>query len=284
MRADPQLARLQRWMQEVVVHPGTIHEALASPTVVAQGTSAADVILPSRTLDPAERLEIYQGMYVLRMAEALASDYPALQHFLGDHGFHELVSDYVEVFPSRSYTLNRLGEHMPDYLRKARALKHHAFLSELARLELAVAQVFDAPEVSPLSEAQIAAVPAEDWARAVLKPVRAFQLLHLRYNANDYAQAVKQGTRAPRPRRKTSFVAVYRRDYGVYRHALPRAAHDLLSELAGGAALGDAVRATMKRGGRAREQQYFRWFRDWVAGGVFASVRVRGPGRTRTFD
>jgi hypothetical protein len=276
MRASLPLERLQRWMQEVVVHPGTIEEALSSPAAAAHAAGAAELILPSRTLEPAERIEIYQGMYVLRMAEALASDYPALQHFLGGHAFHELVRDYVQVHPSRSYTLNRLGDHLPDYLENARTLKQHAFLAELARLELAVAQVFDAPEVAPLSEAQIAEVPLEDWERAVLQPVPAFRLLTMRHNANDYAQAVKQETRPPRPRPGTSYVAIHRRAYAVYRHALPRAGHDLLQKLADGVALGDAVRTAMKRRGRerAQEQQYFRWFRDWVAGGVFASVRI----------
>ena len=45
------------------------------------------MILPSRTLQPEERLAIYQGMYLLRMEEALETDYPALKHFLGDEAF-----------------------------------------------------------------------------------------------------------------------------------------------------------------------------------------------------
>lgn len=275
MPASLPLETLQRWMQEVVVHPGSIDDALASPAAATYAAGAADLILPSRTLAPAERVEIYQGMYLLRMSDALLADYPALARFLGEDAFFELVRDYVQVYPSRSYTLNRLGDHMPDFLRNARRRKHHLFLAELARLELAVAQVFDAPEVAPLGEAQIAAVPLEDWERAVLRPVPAFQLLRLRWNANDYAQAVKQETRPPRPRRVSGYVAVYRRDYAVYRHALTRAGHDLLQQLADGVALGRAVRAAMKRGGRRiPEQQFFRWFRDWVAGGVFGSVRV----------
>ena len=43
---------------------------------------ATAAILPSRTLTPVERVGIYHGMYLLRMQEALATDYPALKHFL----------------------------------------------------------------------------------------------------------------------------------------------------------------------------------------------------------
>lgn len=276
MPASLPLDRLQRWMQGVVVHPGSIDEALASPEAMAETASASEVVLPSKTLTPAERIEIYQGMYLLRMADALASDYPALKHFLGEHGFFELVRDYVQVYPSRSYTLNRLGEHMPEYLRNARGRKHQEFLTDLARLELAVAEVFDAAQVEPLSESQIGAVRLEEWERAVLRAVPALRLLSFRYNANDYAQAVKQAKRAPKPRLKETWVAVYRRDYAVWRHALPRAAHDLLSDLVAGVSLGQAIQAALKRDPqrRPREEQLFRWFRDWVAGGVFASVRI----------
>ncbi len=34
--------------------------------------------------------------------EALSADYPASRHFLGHHGFWNLVSQYVEWYPSKS--------------------------------------------------------------------------------------------------------------------------------------------------------------------------------------
>ena len=136
--------------------------------------------------------------------------------------------------------------------------------------------VFDAAQVEPLSESQIGAVRLEEWERAVLRAVPALRLLRFRYNANDYAQAVKEAKRAPKPRLKETWVAVYRRDYAVWRHALPRAAHDLLSDLVAGVPLGQAIQAALKRDPRRRprEEQLFRWFRDWIAGGIFASVRI----------
>ena len=44
-------------------------------------------MLPSQTLTSAERLDIYRDMYLLRMEEALAIDYPGLKHFLGEEEF-----------------------------------------------------------------------------------------------------------------------------------------------------------------------------------------------------
>lgn len=274
MPASIPLDRLQRWMQSVVVHAGSIEQALGAPEAVREVEGAAAVIRPSKTLTPAERVEIYHAMYPLRMEEALATDYPALKHFLGGPGFFELAQQYVRVYPSRCYTLNRLGDHMPEFLKNAAERKHQAFLVDLARLELAVTEVFDERETSALSEAGIAALKPEDWEHAVLRPVAALRLVDLRYNANDYVQALKDEQRAPRPKQKPTWVAIYRKQFAVYRQELSRPAYELLAELVAGAALGAAIQAALLRDARRRPHpdQLSRWFRDWVAAGMFASV------------
>src|SRR5688572_33122085 len=119
MAPDIPLETLQRWMQEVCVHLGAVEDAVAAPAaarLVAPAEIGA-VILPSASLTPVERLEIYQSMYVLRMHDALESDYPGLMRWLGPRRFRALVEAYVAAHPSRSYTLNRLGDHLPAYLR-----------------------------------------------------------------------------------------------------------------------------------------------------------------------
>lgn len=272
------LERLQQWMQSVVVHPGGIDEALASPEAEAtlRAGGLGEVILPSRTLTPAERLEVYHDMYLLRMYDALQFDYPALEHFLGEARFRELVRDYVQAFPSRSYSLNRLGDRLPEFLRTA-SVPRRDFCVDLARLELAVTEVFDAPETPALSEAAIAAVPPDAWERARLRPVSAFRLLSFRYPVNDYLQSVRdEDHRHPPARVKNTWAAIYRRDYAVYRLDLSRSAHDLLADVAAGLPLGEALAAALRRGGRPRPEPdlLFRWFREWVSGGVFQGVEL----------
>lgn len=272
------LARLQRWVQGVVVHEGAVEDALAAPEVVAElpAERIGDVLLPSKTLRPAERLDIYHAMYPLRMYDTLAADYPGLEHFLGDDGFRDLVRDYTRVHPSRGYTLNRLGDHLPDFVKTAR-VRRPAFGHELARLELAVTHVFDAEETPRLTEAQIAAVPPEAWERAVLRPVAAFRLMSFRHPVNAYLQTVKDDVHDhPKPRRKDEWVVVYRRDYGVYRKDLTRAGHDLLADLVAGRPLGEALRRAVREGGRRApsETELFRWFREWVSAGLFRAVEI----------
>lgn len=271
---DLPLERMQRWMQGVVVHPGSIDEAVQAGAEVP-AERLGEAILPSSTLTPAERLEIYQVSYVLRMEEALAHDYEALKHFMGDEAFGDLVVRYVQVHPSRSHTLNRLGDHFPDFVRTAEGVQRRDFCYDLARLEQAVSQVFDAEETPALSEAQIAAVPPEAWDRARFAPIAAFRLLAFRYPVDAYLQSVQEDDHEhPKARLKDEWVAVYRRSHSMQRLGLSRAAHDLLRDLVGGMPLGAAITKAVREGGRRapREEELFRWFRDWVSGGLFRSV------------
>jgi Putative DNA-binding domain len=278
MALELPLDRLQRWMQGVVTHEGAVEDALTAPEVRSELSPErlADVILPSRSLTPAERLDIYHSMYPIRMHDALAADYPGLVHFLGDAAFRRLVADYIALHPSKSHTLNRLGDHLPDFVKTAR-VRRPGFCHDLARLELAISHVFDAEETPRLTEAEIAAVPEEAWERAVLRPVAAFRLLAFRHPVDAYLQTVKDENHDhPGARLKDEWVAVYRRDYGVFRLALSRAAHDLLADLVAGTSLGESI-ARVLRTGRKRapsETELFRWFREWVSGGLFRAIEL----------
>jgi hypothetical protein len=267
-------------MQEVVVHQGSIDEALASKAARAEvpPDRLGELVLPSRTLSPAERVEIYQRMYLLRMEEALEIDYPALRHLLGPRGFRDLVRDYVASFPSRSYTLNRLGDDLPAFILAAGGRRHRGFRHDLARLELALTEVFDEAETPPLSPEAVAAVPMEAWPAARLRPIAAFRLLALRHPVNAYVKSIRKGARRhPPPRRQDSWLVVHRRHYRVYRRELAQPAYRLLAELAQGTPLGEAVASAGRGRAAAKPPQLYRWFREWMARGLFRAVEEGRP-------
>jgi hypothetical protein len=284
MAIDPGLERVQRWMQTCILNQGTAEEAINSRA--AQAAVPADVarelVLPSKTLAPLERLDIYRGMYLLRMEEALAIDYPALKHFLGDEEFMRLVERFVEVFPSRSYTLNRLGDHLPEFLATFERLPKKEFCEDLARLEFGLTMVFDAPETAPLTPEAVRAVPQAAWETARLKPIAAFRLFEFSYPASRYLGAVDEENPYPRLARKKTWVVAYRRNFLVHRMDLAAPAHALLSALASGDSVGDAIVSVMTSKWRpaVKQSQLFEWFRDWMSEGLFQAVELAENPRT----
>ena len=278
------LERLQRWMQAVVVHPGSVEEAVVSPPA-AELADVSRVILPSASLSPVERVGLYHGMYLLRMEEALQSDYPGLQHYLGAARFRRLVAEYVVAHPSRSYTLNRLGDHLPTFLRTCRSVPKPAFCADMATLELAMTEAFDAEETPPLTAADLADIPEDAWPGAVLQPVASLRLVALRYPVTAWLDADRgESHEHPPIRRQDTWVVVFRNEYQVYRQDVPREAFELLSLLVSGQPLGAAVETLLRSRRRVEPDPLFRFFRQWMGSGLFRGVALGGPGRTRTFD
>lgn len=279
MSPELTLAGLQRWMQTVIVHPGTTTEALASEQAAAtvRPRRLASVILPSATLTAAERVGVYHGMYVVRMAEALESDYPALAHFLGEAGWRELVRQYVTAHPSRSYTLNHLGRELAGWLLEAPLLARREFCHDLARLEWAVAESFDAAETPRVGESELSAVPPDGWPRVRLVASGALRLLALRWNANEWLDSAKdEAHEHPRPRRRPTRLAVFRRNYSVYRRELSPAAYRLLADVVAGVPVGRALAAALRRRGAPTPETLRSWFRGWAADGLFSRVEIGG--------
>ena len=269
--SDPGLARTQRWMQAFILADGDDETALAAAQVQAEiaKDDALAMVLPSATLTSLERVGIYRDMYMGRLGEALEADYPGVMHFLGVEAFQSLVGRYVEVYPSRSYTLNRLGDHLPVFIATQTDLKNREFLHELGRLELALTEIFDAPESPVLSPEAIAAVPAEAWETARLQPIAALRLLSFGYPVSEYLGAVAGENSFPKIRKKQTWVAAYRNNFRVHRLDLKRSAFELLEAIVSGASVGTAVSQC-----RVSQRQLFEWFRQWTAEELFQSVAV----------
>ena len=273
---DLGLPRLQRWMQAVIEQPGTVDEAVLSEAARAEldPDEIGRVVLPSKTLTPVERVGVYQGMYLLRMIEALEGDYPAVAHFLGADEFADLVTRYAAAHPSTSYTFNRFGRRFPEFIRKTR-VRGKAFVADLARLELSVTEVFDAPASPAWPAEEIAKIPQDAWETAVLRPIAALRLGAFGHAVNAYLQSVKEENHDhPDTGRKPTWTAVWRKSYEVWRLDLSEPAYAFLDALTRGRPFGKAVAASARRLQGNPGDQLFRWLRDWVAEGMFEGVTL----------
>jgi hypothetical protein len=195
---------------------------------------------------------------------------------LGHARFHELVEGYVAAHPSRSYTLNRLGDHLPEYVAGCTELPRSALLADLARLELAITLVFDAERDEPLDAEAIAAVPAETWPGARFRTVAAMRLLRLDYPVDDLLQSIKRGEPRPTLRKSPRHLLVFRSDLAVKQLALSKREWTLLAALRDGLALEEAVGTLSGMRPSVSETELFGWFRDWTRMGLFSGVVTAG--------
>jgi hypothetical protein len=157
---------------------GGFWRAIASePGTLTAGAGLLSVAAPSATLGSEERLRVYADAYFWRLRDILSEDFPRLAERLGDEAFEELATAYLRAHPSQDPSLRHLGDALPSFL--ARSAEHPPFLADLARLERARVDVFDAPDDRPLTTDDLRSVPPEAWAALRFVPIRALRVLHL---------------------------------------------------------------------------------------------------------
>jgi len=277
LRDAPPLATLERWMQTVVMHPDGaepgVRSAAARRLLPRTAKDLGSVVLPSKALSSVERLDIYAHMYYARLLEVLENEYPTTRRILGDDVFRRACRAYVHRHPSRHRTLNSLSEKLPAFLARHLPRGNRSGLAvDVARIERAMEDVFDAPRAEPLTAAGFAAIGTEEWGRVRLRVNPALKFLKLCYPANAYMNAVRGKGKARVPRPRTTTVIVFRRDFTVFRRDQEPEQFRLLQALAAGRTLAQAVRGSVaRRRGSADElaATLGAWFRQWAADRVF---------------
>lgn len=205
------LGGLQRWMRRVLEsRDGTA----GAPERVARLTDR--LVVPSATLAPRERVDIYARMYAYRLQEALSLDFPAVAAAIGEERFWSLTRDYVADRPSRGSNLNAYSAGFPAYVARRRGLPGAAFLAELAALEWALVAVVHERSAAPPALEHLTNATAAQWegARFVLAP--ATRLLAFRYPVDAFYRAFREGARPRRPGPRATWVVVHRRGFVVW--------------------------------------------------------------------
>jgi hypothetical protein len=256
----PALAALQRAFFARVT--GQRVAGAASPAalrrVVARGPSTS----------PALRLDVYRNMIRLRFREALDAIAPATAAAVGARRFGALADRYVAAHPSRSPSLRHLGAALPAFIAGDRRLPaaERAWLADLARLELARLDVFDAVDETTLTWEAMRAVAPEAFAALPLRLVAAHRLIDVDHAVDELVGPLlksRDGARRPSLRtaraRRPRTLLVWRQGTALRQRPVDAAERALLSLVADGAPAG----LVCERAGDA--QAAFALLGRWVA-------------------
>ncbi|MEZ4363047.1 MAG: DNA-binding domain-containing protein [Kofleriaceae bacterium] len=269
MRADELLA-LQRALLAALREPLTgdsrartpLPPSAAAPPERFAATARA-WLTPSASLDEPARLELYHRQYWFRALDSLEEDFPAVALLLGRAPFWELLERYLLAHPPRTHSLRYLGAGFADFLaQRTFALPHPVHAEELARLEWAWIEAFDA--------AELPAAPAEQLAEVPLGLQPHLTLLACRTAADAlWLRAIEErprGRLAPATEPPRRFVAVFRDGDTRDVERLHPAAFALLSSLAAQGSLAVALEAAAPRLPARRGAALVRgWFATWTA-------------------
>lgn len=298
-RTRAELKELQKLMASAVFRPLTRNDRMQTHWSDGRRTSevAAQLIKPNDRLSSFERLEIYNRVYWFRVLDSLYDDYPGLRAILGERKFIKLATAYLAKYPSSSFTLRNLGQHLEKFLREEPrwVAPNEELALDMARFEWAQVLAFDEAAKPPIRPDDVLDTPAAKL-RLGLQPY--LSLLQLDYGVDHFLIAVKKREadvlrsaashtpdgmpherkrrRLPRrPKRERVFLAVHRHQNQLYYKRLEPEAFLILSSLARGLTVAGACRVAL-RDSKPRQdwsRQVQEWFHDWSALGWFCRRR-----------
>jgi hypothetical protein len=227
-------------------------------------------------LSATEQLEIYREQFWLRHTSSLVEDFPGLGGILGQEEWEKLAEAYLVKVAPDSYTLRNLGFRLPEVIADASWLSHQALCLDMARLELAYIEVFDAPDVPPLAPERLAAIPEDafEHARLVISP--AVRLLSLRYPVANLRRQLRAESDEPVaiPEPSAVDLVVYRRDLRLWDMPVTRVAFTFLTGMMSGKSLGEAagLAATSPTAEAELGSRIGSWLQEWTAKGLIVDV------------
>lgn len=150
----------------------------------------------------AVRLEVYANAYFHRLHDVLRGDYAALAAALGADAFHDLATAYLLACPPRHFSLRYAGDRLAAFLAgdepgAAFFSARWPYAADLAALEWARVDAFDAPDDEPLTREALAALAPEAWATLPLRLRAAARLLALAWPVDRLRRAAASGEPLP---------------------------------------------------------------------------------------
>lgn len=223
-------------------------------------------------LDTAERLQIYAGMYRTRLLDVLREDFPRTLSVVGDDSFAALAARYLARCPSTNPSVRHFGHRFAEFLVAEPAAP--PFLVDLARLEWARVEVFDAADAIPLRLADLQAVPADAWPALTFRLVPACMVVESDWPVH---RIWADGPHAHSSEPEATTIRVWREEWSVSHAAMGVAERVAFRALERGETFGGICAAVADgRGESESAREVGGILMRWLEDGLLA--RPFGPG------
>jgi hypothetical protein len=115
------LKETQEWFGSIISRAidGNSQMNPISPTGRPMREEAWDHIRPSPTLQPAQRIQIYNQQYWWRLVNTLQESFPLVTRLFGFHAFNFTIAmPFLLKYPPNDWTLNSLGDRLPRWIEE----------------------------------------------------------------------------------------------------------------------------------------------------------------------
>jgi hypothetical protein len=224
-------------------------------------------VRPDANLDSTGRIQVYADAYYLRLRDVLIEDFPTVAKILGAEKFERLAQDYLRAFPSEHPSVRHLGRAMAEYIGSRSDLP--SYLADLAQLEWAMIDAFDAPNSSSLNAESLREIQADRWPALRFAPIPTLRVICSGWPIHELWSDEEPGAISAAP----TVLRVWRRPNYQVRHA-PMDSHEAqaLNRLMSGAPFAMICDAYGDLPEYEAAHESIATFARWLADGLIASA------------
>jgi hypothetical protein len=219
---------------------------------------------------------VYRSAYGLRLVGFLENDFGMLRKYLGAVAFEAMARAYIAAYPSDQPNARWFSRHLPEFLTGYSPFANKPEVAELAALENACNDAFDAPDLASCTMQDLAALDPSRFAEIQFSIHPSVRRLAVTTNVTSLWSALKCDEPPPAAHEieETRTVLVWRQNFAP-RFRILGAEEDMAFGAAGdGLNFGHICEmvATMEGAddAAARAASYLR---GWLEAGVISELR-----------
>lgn len=262
---DAPLTELQHWMTQLLRQKRALFRSDQLKDAAARHFSG------NTRLSPAEQVNIYRTQFWLRHTGALIEDYPGLTGLVGQRTWEAIAESYLTKIGYQVRALRDLGKDLAQHLETFPELENRKLLIDMARLEWAYVEAFDAQDEETLDHQRLMAIAPESWETVRFRIADSLTLLRLSYPVADLRREMRSAPdeakkRAYSCQEEELYYVVYRRGHELFDKQLSRVAFLLLTQLKAGLSLIFACETVVSASPEAAQvfdEELFSWFSLW---------------------
>ncbi|MGE0751299.1 MAG: DUF2063 domain-containing protein [Variibacter sp.] len=198
-------------------------------------------------LPSSRRFAVYRNNVVVGLVEALRANFPATYRLVGEEFFQAMAREFVVRKPPNSPILLDYGVAFPDFVEGFEPAESLPYLPDVARIERAWTESYNAPEALALCADAFADLPKDQTPSLRFELHPSLRLVRPRFPAlTIWRMNVADGVPAPIDLEAGGEDALLvRPDADVEVRLLPPGGAEFIVDLSRGHSLADAVKAAM---------------------------------------
>ena len=179
------------------------------------------------------RFNVYRNNVAVSLTEAMNSAFPVITKLLGAQNMDGLAGLFLRQHPPSSPLLMHYGDEFPAFLAGMEQLSHLGYLSDIARLELAIRRSYHARDADPINPEDVAGLAPDALMSLVIGLAPSVEILSSDWPIYDIWR-FNSVTDAPEPQPVAQDVVIMRPEFDPEPHLLPPGGAVWLRALADG--------------------------------------------------